>query len=75
MSASPECDFCGEIDDTNHAFFECKRFRPERRPLQAMYGPLTADRVVGMMLGNPSAWDAVRSYADDVVGAKDNIRM
>ena len=75
LSASPECDFCGEIDDTNHAFFECKRFLPERRALQAMYGPLTADRVVGMMLGNPSAWDAVRSYTDDVVGAKENIRM
>ena len=41
------------------------RLAPERRALQAMYGPLTADRVVGMMLGNPSAWDAVRSYADD----------
>ena len=65
----PECLFCAEKDDVEHAFFKCRRFAKERMLLEQKIGPLTLGGVVGRML--ITNWDAVQEYAEGVVTSKE----
>ena len=67
----PECLFCAEKDDVEHAFFKCRRFAKERMLLEQKIGPLTPGGVVGRMLITKQYWDAVQEYAEGVVTSKE----
>ncbi|KAH8288950.1 hypothetical protein KR054_009558, partial [Drosophila jambulina] len=68
----PSCDQCGSasIEDAEHTFLECPRFRAERAAAEATINRrLTPETIIGCILETPSNWDAVADMAATVMRA------
>lgn len=62
LRATEECPFCMEKDTAEHAVFNCKRWRIERRQLEEHFGGFGPDCIVDIMLRDAGAWSEVAAY-------------
>ena len=70
-TGSPICiydDKC--IDDAEHTFFECERWKEERLILQQNVGAVTVANIVDIMLRNPENWKHILMYVERVLRIK-----
>ena len=67
-----ESDLCPEcpsaVEDAEHVFFACPRFREGRGELQELLREnLTPDNIIGLMLSSKDNWNVVADYAARVI--------
>lgn len=70
-TGSPTCiyeDKC--IDDAEHTFFDCERWKEERLILQQNTGTVTLANIVDIMLSNEENWKHVSVYVECVLRIK-----
>lgn len=62
--ADPTCRHCPSTpDDAHHTLVECRAWTTEREELEAEIGQLDVGTLIGKMLSNTQAWEAVSVYA------------
>lgn len=68
---SPCCIYGdAELDDAEHTFFECCKWQQERARIEASYGPLTAQNVIGIMLESEESWKRIANFVEDTLRKK-----
>ncbi|XP_063899081.1 uncharacterized protein LOC135119160 [Helicoverpa armigera] len=73
---TPECHHCGicSEDSSLHTLVECPAWATQRRDLAAAVdaaGSLSLPAVVSYMVGSEEGWNAVASFCEDVMVAKE----
>lgn len=67
------------VDDAEHTFFQCIRWRDEREAIVRRIGPITPDNVVEKMLLEEQNWLVMASYCENLLRSKkidlDNTRI
>lgn len=58
------------IDDANHTFFECERWKSDRNVLEARVGHINADNVAQKMLISEENWQLITIFAERILRAK-----
>lgn len=67
----PSCIYGdADIDDAEHTFFNCCKWREERRNIEMNYGPLTTHSVVEIMLRNEESWNRIANFAESTLRKK-----
>ncbi|KAL7304309.1 hypothetical protein TKK_0003109 [Trichogramma kaykai] len=67
----PNCMYCGhERDDAEHTFFHCVKWTPRRQELQSVYGVLTPDNIIGVMLRDKETWTTFVVFIETVLKRK-----
>ncbi len=65
------CFYCNaELDDVEHTFFACVKWRSERQELQRRIGNVTPDNIVDIMLATNSGWNEVAQYVEAILRLK-----
>lgn len=60
-SDSPECIFCQQYDDVQHAIFKCDAILPEKKSLDERLGvEITVDNMTSAMIENNDNWEEIR---------------
>lgn len=69
---TPYCLYEGTdtVDDAEHTFFECTRWRNDRLELEIEIGHITTDNLVEKMVENDDKWSAVAKYCERLLRAK-----
>lgn len=70
--ADDQCHQCHSQDSPEHAFYECKRWKRERKKLVEAIGILPeVKELIPRMLGSKEYWDAVFHYVIEVMKRKE----
>lgn len=68
---TPQCIYGdSELDDAEHTFFQCTRWKSKRADLQNLVGHIAVDNVVKTMLNNEQNWCYVAKYVEDILRKK-----
>ena len=63
----PDCIFCKqELDDVNHTFFICDRWKEERQSLENVVGQISPENIIEIMLESEHYWEKVATYIEKV---------
>ena len=66
------CVYCqDQVDDVEHAIFECGAWKEARETMEKTTGRVTPDNIVAKMLEEEEKWRAVSDYVRIVVTAKE----
>ena len=70
---SPGCHHCGDCpeDTAQHTLADCPAWAEQRRELSAAVGDLSLPNIVLSMVRSESAWEAVASFCEQVMHAKE----
>lgn len=68
---SPDCIYGdATIDDANHTFFMCERWKNERECIEAELGRLNAENIIEKMLISEENWRTIARYVEHVLRTK-----
>lgn len=69
LDNDPVCPVCQpEAEDAEHVFFQCPRFNEQRENLQRYFQhEISPENLINQMLTNEETWQAVCSFAADVI--------
>ena len=58
------------MDDAEHTFFECEKWRVEKLSLQQKVGVVTLENIVDIMLSTADNWKHISVYVEHVLRIK-----
>lgn len=58
------------VDDAEHTFFRCIRWRTERQSVGEIAGEITPENIVNLMLKNENTWKRVATFIEKVLREK-----
>ncbi|XP_023313716.1 gastrula zinc finger protein XlCGF26.1-like [Trichogramma pretiosum] len=68
---TPNCMYCGhERDDAEHTFFHCVKWTARRQELESVYGEITPDNIIGVMLRDKETWTTFVVFIETVLKRK-----
>ncbi|XP_075170256.1 uncharacterized protein LOC142242576 [Haematobia irritans] len=69
---SPNCIYEEEeyVDDVEHTFFHCKRWRIERDAVNRQVGQISPETIVHKMISDEQYWLTIARYCEDVLRKK-----
>ncbi|CAI6369868.1 unnamed protein product [Macrosiphum euphorbiae] len=68
----PNCRHCpSTLDNAHHTLVECRAWAAEREELEAEIGQLDIGTLIGKMLSNTQAWEAVSAFAKRTMKQKE----
>ncbi|KAM8707458.1 hypothetical protein ACLKA7_011527 [Drosophila subpalustris] len=56
-----------DVDDAEHTFFRCQKWNEHRRTAENIMGPIEPENIVEKMLQRKESWDAVTTFAGNVL--------
>ncbi|KAL7726529.1 hypothetical protein ACLKA6_001151 [Drosophila palustris] len=56
-----------DVDDAEHTFFRCQKWNEHRRTAENIMGPIEPENIVEKMLERKESWDAVTTFAGNVL--------
>ncbi|KAL7724879.1 hypothetical protein ACLKA6_016343 [Drosophila palustris] len=56
-----------DVDDAEHTFFRCQKWNEHRRTAESIMGPIEPENIVEKMLQRKESWDAVTTFAGNVL--------
>lgn len=70
--STPYCLYENEdvIENAEHTFFTCSRWTENRRAVETITGPLTAENIIDLMTTNEENWRAVAGYCETILRTK-----
>lgn len=70
--STPFCLYENEqiVEDAEHTFFNCTRWTENRRELEGIMGPLTAENVVDTIITDEANWHAFSEYCKTILRTK-----
>lgn len=70
-AVSPACPYHdGDVDDAEHTFFVCERWRTLREELVSEVGQLRPETVVTLAMGDETTWRKIASFVSTVLKQK-----
>lgn len=58
------------VDDAEHTFFRCERWRIERQSVEEIAGEISPENIVNLMLENEDTWKYVATFVERVLRDK-----
>lgn len=69
-ATTPDCKYCGALDDVEHTVFHCPRWGLLRYRVEAVVGVITPDSLVPTMLRSRAQWASVTDFLREVMRTK-----
>lgn len=58
------------VDDAQHTFFSCERWRIERNIVEREVGEITPENIINIMLASRRNWDSIAAFVEKVLRSK-----
>lgn len=71
MANSPFCRHCPlNIDNAEHTFFHCSKWKEEREKIKTKIGSFSKDEIITKMLQGETYWNSVQEYVESILRQK-----